>query len=97
MVLRFLTLAPFEPIRLSSTKDLTRKTILLLALATAQRVKEIQALLHRTSWQGQDLLVSYLPEYIAKTDKEVHRTPREFRIKSLATVVGEEENVKCPS
>ena len=59
---------------------------------------EIQALSLRTSWQGQDLLVSYLPEFIAKTDTEAYRTPREFRIKSLATIVGEEDEERfiCP-
>ncbi|MPC24918.1 hypothetical protein E2C01_018012 [Portunus trituberculatus] len=90
--------APFEPLWLLSTRDLTRKTLFLLALATAQRVGEIQALFHKTSWQGQDLLVSYLPEFIAKTDTDAHSTPREFRIKSLATVVGSEdvERLLCP-
>ena len=98
MVLRFLTKAPFEPLRLSSTRDLTRKTLFLLALATVQSVGEIQALLHRTSWKGQDLLVSYLPEFIAKTVTEAHRTPWEFKIMSLATIVGEEdeERLLCP-
>ena len=57
VVLCFLTMARFEPLRLSSTKDLTRKTLFLLALVTVQRVGEIQALSHTTIWQGQDLLV----------------------------------------
>ena len=98
VVLRSLTKAPFEPLRLSSTRDLTRKTLFLLALATAQRVGELQALSHRTSWQGQDLVVSYLPEFIAKTDTESHSTPREFRIKSLVPLVGSEdvERLLCP-
>ena len=52
LVLCFLTKASFEPLRLSSTRDLTRKTLFLLTLATTQRVGEIQALSHRTSWQG---------------------------------------------
>ena len=98
MVLHSLTKPPFEPLRLSSTRDLTRKTLFLLALATAQRVGEIQALSHRVSWQGQDLLVSYLPEFIAKTDTEVHPTPREFRIKSLTNLLGpeDEDRLLCP-
>ena len=33
----------------------------------------------------------YLPEFIAKTDTEAHRTPWEFQIKSLATIVSEED------
>ncbi|MPC97527.1 hypothetical protein E2C01_092845 [Portunus trituberculatus] len=51
----------------------------------------MQALSHKTTWQGQDLLVSYLLEFIVKTDMADHSTPREFRIKSLATVVGSED------
>ena len=35
VVLRFLTMNPFEPLRLSSTRDLTRMTLFLLALAIA--------------------------------------------------------------
>ena len=98
VVLRYLSKAPFEPLRLSSTRDLTRKTLFLLALATAQRVGEIQALSSRTSWQGPDLMVCYLPEFIAKTDTGVHCTPREFRIKSLTSIVGsaDEELLLCP-
>ncbi|MPC58186.1 hypothetical protein E2C01_052181 [Portunus trituberculatus] len=98
VVLRFLTTAPFEPMRLSSIRDLTRKSLFLLALATAQRVREIQALSHKMSWQGQDQLVSYLPEFIAKTDTDAHSTPWEFRIKSLSTVVGSQdvERLLCP-
>ncbi|MPC65510.1 hypothetical protein E2C01_059645 [Portunus trituberculatus] len=64
------------------------KTLFLFALATAQTVGEIQAFSHKTSWQGQDLRVSYLPEFIAKADTDAHGTPQEFRIKSLATIVG---------
>ncbi|MPC66323.1 hypothetical protein E2C01_060470 [Portunus trituberculatus] len=89
--LRFLIEAPFETLQLSSIRDLTRKSLFLLALATAQRVGEIHAFSHKTSWQGQDLLVSYLPEFIVKTNTDAHSTPREFRIKSLATVVCSED------
>ena len=32
IVLRFLSMAPFEPLRHSSTKDLTRETLFLVAL-----------------------------------------------------------------
>lgn len=98
VVLHYLTKAPFEPLNLSSTRDLTRKALFLLALATAQRVGEIQALSSKTSWQGRDLFVYYLPEFIAKTDTGVHSTPREFRIKSLTPLVGpeDEERLLCP-
>ena len=98
VVLRFLSQAPFEPLRQSSLRDLTRKTLFLLALATAQRVGELQALSSRISWQGRDMILYYLPEFIAKTDTETHITPREFLVKSLSTLVGPEdvERLLCP-
>ncbi|MPC74691.1 hypothetical protein E2C01_069063 [Portunus trituberculatus] len=98
IVLHLLTKALFESLQLLSIRDLTRKSLFLLALAIAWRVGEIQALSHKTSWQGQDLLVSYLPEFIAKVDTDAHSTPREFRIKSLATTMGSEdvERLLCP-
>ena len=67
VVLRVLSLAPFEPLRSSSFRDLTKKTLFLVALATAIRVSELQALTHKFIWQGGDVILSYLPEFVAKT------------------------------
>lgn len=98
VVLRFLARAPFEPLQRSSILDLTKKTLFLLALATAQRVGEIQALSSRASWQGQDIILTYLPEFVAKTETEANPLPREFRVLSLSSYVGrqEEERLLCP-
>ena len=70
-------MASFDPLRLLPTRDLTRKTLFLLALATAQTVGEIQAPLTqgKTARAGSSAL-SYLPEFIAKTDTEAH--PRQW-------------------
>ena len=43
-VLNFLRSSPFEPLSTASLRDITRKTLFLIALATAKRVGELQAL-----------------------------------------------------
>ena len=43
-VLTFLRSSPFEPLSNASLRDITRKTLFLVALATAKRVGELQAL-----------------------------------------------------
>ena len=98
VVLRVLSRPPYAPLRGSAIRDLTTKSLFLPALATAQWVGVVQALSSRTSWRGQDLLVCYLPEFIAKTDTGAHSTPREFCVKSLASLVGfeDEERLLCP-
>ncbi|MPC58719.1 hypothetical protein E2C01_052727 [Portunus trituberculatus] len=88
VVLCHLTKTSFEPLRLSSIRDLTRKTLILLTLATAQRVGEIQALSHTTNCQEQELLVYYIPKFIAKMDTEAHSTPRKFCIKESCILCG---------
>ena len=49
VVLFFLRSSSFEPLTTISLRDLTRKTLFLLSLATAKRVGEIQALSRRVS------------------------------------------------
>lgn len=98
VVLKALTGPPFEPLRQASLRDLTRKTLFLVALATAKRVGELQALSKTTATQGEDLLLSYLPEFVAKTETGLNPVPREFRLRSLASTVGreDEERFLCP-
>ena len=98
VVLRSLAQPPFEPLHLSSLRDLTKKTLFLVALATAKRVGELQALSNSVAKQGQDLLLSYLPEFIAKTETGSNPIPREFRLCSLSAITGrdDEERLLCP-
>ena len=49
-VLNFLRTSPFEPLSSAALRDLTSKTLFLIALATAKRVCELQALSHRVSF-----------------------------------------------
>ena len=98
VVLKFLTGKPFEPISHSSLRDLTRKTLFLVALASAKRVGELHALSFKWALQRGDVILSYLPEFIAKTDTETFQCPREACIKSLSALVGsgDEERLLCP-
>ena len=97
VVLRTLTLPPFEPLRSASFRDLTKKPIFLLALATANRVSELQALFHSFAWQGDDVILSYLPEFVAKMETWSNLLPREFRLMSFTGILGRDavERLLC--
>lgn len=97
-VLHSLREAPFEPLDKSSFKHLTQKTLFLVALATAKRVSELQALAVQVAHQGDDLVLTYLPEFVAKTETPANPLPREFTLSSLSASVGsdDEERLLCP-
>ena len=57
-VLSFLRGPPFEPLSSCSLRDLTRKVLFLVSLATARRVGELQAVSAEVSSSGGDLDVS---------------------------------------
>ena len=67
-VLAALRSPPFEPLAEATFRDLTKKTLFLLSLATARRIGELQALSSRVAWVGGDISVEYLPEFVAKTE-----------------------------
>ncbi|XP_045130668.1 uncharacterized protein LOC123515846 [Portunus trituberculatus] len=98
VVLKALTCPPFEPLHQASLRDLTKKTLFLVALATAKRVGELHALSQVIASRGEDLILSYLPEFIAKTETPLNPVPREFPLRSLSSVVGreDEERLLCP-
>ena len=60
-VLRHLLSSAFEPLESVSLRALTKKTLLLVSLATAKRVSEIQALSKTVAAIGNDLVVSFQP------------------------------------
>ena len=62
VVLTFLRSSSFEPLTTISLRDLTRKTLFFLSLATAKRVGEIQALSHRVSLSSSAPGLSYVPD-----------------------------------
>ena len=66
-VLQALRSPPFEPLEKAPIRELTQMCLFLVALATAKRVSVIQALSATVLRQGKDLILSYMPHFIAKT------------------------------
>ena len=84
MVLLFLNSGSFEPLRAAPLHALSKKVLFLLALATAKRVEELQALSHIVSFVGGDACLSYVPEFVAKSESLSRSIPRSFLVKSLS-------------
>ena len=89
-VLRFLHGSPFEPLSSCSLRDLTRKVLFLVSLATARRVGELQAVSCAVSMSGEDMFLLYFLEFRAKTES--------FCVRSLWDFVGDlpDELLLCP-
>ena len=88
----------FEPLASKDLRTATCKVLFLLWLATAKRVSELQALSRSVAFSGKDLSLSYLPEFVAKTELERHPLPRSFLVRSLEDFVGDlpEDRLLCP-
>ena len=97
-VLNFLRSSPFEPLSSASLRDLTRKTLFLISLATAKRVGELQALSHRVSLSSSSAGLSYVPEFVAKTETAIRPLPRSFEVQSLEDFAAglPEDLLLCP-
>ena len=97
VVLKYLCSERFEPLEEIPLKELTKKTVFLLALALAKRVSELQALSKEVGFCKEGALVSLLSVFRAKNDNKVKGLPRNFIVKDLAHLVGPEEERKlCP-
>ena len=83
-VLTYLVSPTFEPLSQASLCALTLKTLFLLALATAKRVGELQALSSIVTFVGADACLSYIPQFVAKSESLTRSIPRSFLVKSLA-------------
>ena len=83
-VLQYLVTSAFEPLSQAPFRALTLKTLFLLALATAKRVGELQALSSLVTFVGADACVSYIPQFVAKSESLTRSIPRSFLVKSLA-------------
>ena len=64
-VLAFLRGPPFEQLREASLRNLSKKTLFLVSLATAKRVGELHTLSSKVARSGDDLILSFLPEFVA--------------------------------
>ena len=77
--------------------DKTKKALFLLAMATAKRVSELQALSFSVSFQGEDLVLYYDPFFRAKTESAANPLPRSVIVPSLSDFAGDlPERVQCP-
>ena len=96
-VLEYLSGPPFEPLAEASFRNKTRKALFLVAIATAKRVGELQALSFSVSHRGDDLVLHYNPFFLAKTESVSNPLPRSVIVQSLADFVGDlPERVLCP-
>ena len=96
-VLEFLSGPPFEPLARASFLDKTKKALFLLAMATAKRVSELQALSFSVSFQGEDLVLYYDPFFRAKTESVINPLPRSVIVPSLLDFAGDlPERLHCP-
>ena len=97
-VLPFLNSAVFEPLRLASLRNFTKKVLFLLVLATAKCVGELQVLSRSVSFVRADASLSYVPEFMAKTESLSNPISRSFLVKSLSDFAAglDEELLLCP-
>ena len=96
-VLQYLSGPPFEPLARASFLDKTKKALFLLAITTAKRVSELQALSFSVSFQGEDFVLYYDPFFRAKTESASNPLPRSVIVPSLSDFAGDlPERVQCP-
>ena len=95
-VLEYLSGPPFEPLADASFRNKTRKALFLLAMATAKRVGELQALSFSVSHRGDDLVLHYDPFFLAKTESVSNPLPRSVIGQSLEDFVDLPERGLCP-
>ena len=84
VVLRFLNSSAFVPISRAPLRALLQKMLFLLVLATAKRVGELQALSSVVTFVGLDACLSYVPQFVAKSESLTRTIPRSFLVKSLS-------------
>ena len=98
VVLRFLNTSSFEPLSSAPLRALTQKVLFLVALATAKRVGELQALSSVVTFVGGDASLSYVPQFVAKSESLTRSIPRSFLVKSLSDFAAglDEDLLLCP-
>ena len=84
MMLTYLVSPAFVPLSQASFRALTLKILFLLALATAKRVGALQALSSIVTFVAGDACLSYIPQFVAKSESLTRSIPRSFLVKSFA-------------
>ena len=98
VVLRLLISSAFEPLSQAPLRALSQKTLFLLALAMAKRVGELQALSSVVTFVSRDACLSYVPQFVAKSESLTRSIPRSFLVKSLSDFAAglDEDLLLCP-
>lgn len=98
VVLKFLMGPPFEPLKSASLRNLTKKALFLIALASAKRVSELHAIDKRVGFSQGNAVFSVSLTFLAKNENPSNPWPRSFVVRNLSDLVGheEEERLLCP-
>lgn len=98
IVLKWLTGPSFELLCSTSLRNLSRKTLFLVALATAKHVSEIVAINKRIWFSLGDAVYSFTQGFLAKNEDPSKPWSHTFTIKNLMDILDseEEERVLCP-
>ena len=98
VVLRFLNSSAFEPLSQAPLRALSQMMLFLLALAMAKRVGELQALSSIVNFVGVDACLSYVLQFVAKSESLTRSIPRSFLVKSLSDFAAGLDNdlLLCP-
>ena len=83
-VLTYLVSPAFEPLSQASFRALPLQSLFLLALAIAKRVGELQALSSIVTFVAGDACLSYIPQFVAKSESLTRSITRSFLVTSLA-------------
>ena len=97
LVVRYLNTSAFEPLSVAPLRALTQKVLFLLALATAKRVGELQALSSVVTFVHGDACLSYVPQFVAKSESLTRSIPHSFLVQSLSDfAAGLDDLLLCP-
>ena len=98
LVLRYLNTSAFEPLSVAPLRALTQKVLFLLALATAKRVGELQALSPVVTFVHGGACLSHVPQFVAKSESLTRSIPRSFLVPSLSDFAAglDDDLLLCP-
>ena len=93
-LLIFLCSDRFEPMNRVPFKNVTRKVLALLLIASGRRISEIAAISRLSSWRNGRLSLQWLPNFRAKMDSAAWQPNPPSILKAVGE--GEQINLLCP-